>query len=107
MHQGAGGRVAGNTYGLLLVGGLGALGAGLLLALSLLEESLRDQDLVVGRDGSAHFKSVRSPAYRRRYGTERRLQELQLKRDILCLANSRLDLIGETGTAAAIACEVS
>ena len=42
-----------NTYSLLLLGGLGALSAGLLLALPLLEESLRDQDLVVGGDRTA------------------------------------------------------
>jgi hypothetical protein len=38
--------------GLPLLGGLVALGAGLLLALALLEQSLRDQDLVVGGDGT-------------------------------------------------------
>lgn len=55
---------------LLLVGGLllllegVALGAGLLLGLPLLEESLGDQDLLLGRDGTAEaFRLVRSPAY--------------------------------------------
>jgi len=46
-----------NTYSLLLLGGGGALSAGLLLALSLLEKSLRDQDLVVGGDGTVQQKS--------------------------------------------------
>jgi hypothetical protein len=41
-----------STYSLLLLESSGALSAGLLLALSLLEKSLRDQDLVVGRDGT-------------------------------------------------------
>jgi hypothetical protein len=40
------------TYSLLLLLGGGALSAGLLLALPLLEESLRDQNLVVGGDGT-------------------------------------------------------
>lgn len=40
-----------NTYGLLLLGGGGALSASLLLALALLEKGLRDQDLVVGGGG--------------------------------------------------------
>lgn len=49
---------------LLLVGLGGALGASLLLRLALLEQSLGDQDLVVGGDGAIHqFRSVRSPAY--------------------------------------------
>lgn len=51
LSRGKGGKV--NTYSLLLLGGLGALSAGLLLALPLLEESLRDQDLVVGGDRTA------------------------------------------------------
>jgi hypothetical protein len=38
--------------GLLLLLGSSALSASLLLALALLEQSLRDQDLVVGRDGT-------------------------------------------------------
>lgn len=45
------------TYSLLLLNGGGALSAGLLLALSLLEESLRDHDLVVGRDGTIRHNS--------------------------------------------------
>lgn len=49
---------------LLLVGVGGALGAGLLLRLALLEQSLGDQDLVVGGDGAIHqIRLVRSPAY--------------------------------------------
>jgi hypothetical protein len=50
--HGEGSREKVNTYGLPLLGGLVALGAGLLLALALLEQSLRDQDLVVGGDGT-------------------------------------------------------
>jgi len=46
--------------GLLLLDGVGALGAGLLLRLALLEKSLRDQDLVVGRDTTI-IRLVRSP----------------------------------------------
>lgn len=48
-----------NTYSLLLLGGGGALSASLLLALALLEQSLRDQDLVVGRDGTTAIRLVR------------------------------------------------
>lgn len=40
------------TYSLALLNGSGALSAGLLLALALLEQGLRDQDLVVGGDGT-------------------------------------------------------
>lgn len=50
---------------LLLVDLGGALSTSLLLRLALLEQSLGDQDLVVGGDGAIHqFRSVRSPAYR-------------------------------------------
>jgi len=56
---------------LLLVGGLGlllggvALGASLLLRLPLLEESLGDKDVLLGRDGTrGRARLVRSPAYR-------------------------------------------
>lgn len=49
--------------GLLLLDGIGALSTGLLLRLSLLEKSLRDQDLVVGGDGPTIIRLVRSPAY--------------------------------------------
>jgi len=63
---------------LLLVGSLAllsdgsTLSASLLLALALLEESLRDQDLVVGGDGAIFkLRLVRSPPYKM-YGTERR-----------------------------------
>jgi hypothetical protein len=56
MHHNAQGRHrsarGGGAYSLLLLGGLEALSAGLLLALSLLEESLRDHDMVAGGDGS-------------------------------------------------------
>lgn len=53
------------TYSLLLFVGSSALSAGLLLALSLFEKSLRDQDMVVGRNGTIlAFRLVRSPAYR-------------------------------------------
>jgi hypothetical protein len=41
-----------NTYSLLLLKDRSALGAGLLLALALLEQSLRDQNLVVGGNGT-------------------------------------------------------
>lgn len=52
------------TYSLSLGDGIGALSAGLLLRLALLEKSLRDQDLVVGRDGTTRaVKLVRGPAY--------------------------------------------
>jgi hypothetical protein len=66
------GETRDDTYSLLLLEGSGALGTGLLLALSLLEESLRDQDLVVGGDGTISTRLVHGPAYRGRYGTERR-----------------------------------
>ena len=52
VHHNAAGRRLGKTYSLLLLNGSRALGASLLLALALLEQSLRDQDLVVGRDGT-------------------------------------------------------
>jgi hypothetical protein len=49
---------------LLLVVGLGLLlSASLLLALALLEEGLRDQDLVLGGDGTVTFRLVCGPAY--------------------------------------------
>jgi hypothetical protein len=66
---------------LLLAGSLtllessGALSAGLLLALPLLEESLRDQNLVVGGNGTASHRLANSPAYRRRYAVERRCEK--------------------------------
>jgi hypothetical protein len=41
--------------GLLLLNGVGALSASLLLRLALLEKGLGDHDLVVGRNGSTHF----------------------------------------------------
>lgn len=47
-----GSAVCGSTYSLLLLSGGGALSAGLLLALALLEEGLGDQDLVLGRSGT-------------------------------------------------------
>jgi hypothetical protein len=66
------------TYGLLLLLGGGALSAGLLLGLPLLEEGLRDQDLVVGGDGTiAKFRLVQGPAYRERYGQRAPARELQ------------------------------
>lgn len=50
---------------LLLVGLGGALSARLLLRFALLEQSLGDQDLVVGGDGAIHqVRLVLSPAYR-------------------------------------------
>lgn len=49
---------------LLLVSLGGALGASLLLRLALLEQSLGDQDVVVGGDGAKYqIRLVRSPAY--------------------------------------------
>lgn len=55
----------GSTHGLgLLLGGV-ALGASLLLRLPLLEESLGDKDVLLGRDGTrGRAGLVRSPAYR-------------------------------------------
>lgn len=62
----------GNTYSLALLNNGSTLSASLLLALALLEESLRDQDLVVGGDGAIFkLRLVRSPPYKM-YGTERR-----------------------------------
>jgi len=52
LHHCARGAGSGFTYGLLLLLGGGALSAGLLLALALLEEGLRDEDLVVGGNGT-------------------------------------------------------
>lgn len=46
------GSAVGSTYSLLLLSGRGALSAGLLLRLALLEKGLRDQNLVFGRDGT-------------------------------------------------------
>jgi hypothetical protein len=40
------------SVSLLLLNGVGALSAGLLLRLALLEKGLRDQDLVVGRNAT-------------------------------------------------------
>lgn len=54
LHHCAGGAGTGFTYGLLLLLGGGALSAGLLLALALLEEGLRDEDLVVGGNGTVY-----------------------------------------------------
>lgn len=54
-----------STYSLALLSDGGALGAGLLLRLALLQEGLRDQDVVVGRDSAiGKLRLVRSPAYR-------------------------------------------
>lgn len=62
----------GYTYSLALLNDGSTLGASLLLALALLEESLRDQDMVVGGDGAIFkLRLVRSPPYKM-YGTERR-----------------------------------
>ena len=53
-----------NTYSLALLNDGSTLSASLLLALALLEEGLRDQDVVVGRDGAiSTFRLVRSPPY--------------------------------------------
>lgn len=83
----------GNTRGitdlLLLVDLGGALGAGLLLALALLQERLGDENAVARGDGGGSTVSVRlvrSPAYR---GMVKSADgELLLKRCILALANS-------------------
>lgn len=76
----------GSTHSLLLLDGIGALSAGLLLRLALLEKGLRDQDLVVGRD-TTFIRLVRSPVpqvvWNRAPGRE------LLQSDILCLANSK------------------
>lgn len=73
-HNAAGMRQERNTYGLALLSDSGALSASLLLALALLEQSLRDQDLVVGGDGAVcKIRLVRGPPYQR-YGTERRCE---------------------------------
>lgn len=75
---------------LVLVGSLllldegGALSAGLLLGLSLLEKSLGDQDLVLGRDGTTIIRLVHSPAYHAWYGTESAGARTVAECDILC-----------------------
>lgn len=54
----------GRTHGLPLLSGGTSLGASLLLTLALLEEALRDQDLVVGGNGSASACQISTgPAY--------------------------------------------
>lgn len=74
---------------LLLLGDLSRLlGAGLLLALALLQESLGNQDVVLGGDGPVvTCRLVRSPRsiFFFKYGraVERRLENCRLKRDIL------------------------
>ena len=60
-----------NTYSLLLLDLGLALSAGLLLRLALLQEGLRDQDIVLDGDGTKHLRLVRGPAYQR-YEVERR-----------------------------------
>ncbi|KND92737.1 hypothetical protein TOPH_02882 [Tolypocladium ophioglossoides CBS 100239] len=52
-----------STSSLLLLDGGGALSASLLLALALLEQGLRDQDLVVGRDGTRRHQISKGPPY--------------------------------------------
>lgn len=49
----------GNTYSLLLLDLSLALSAGLLLRLALLQEGLRDQNVVLGGDGTKHHRLVR------------------------------------------------
>lgn len=71
---------------LLLLDGGSALGAGLLLRLALLEKSLRDQDLVVGRDTT--IRLVRSPKTTMWHGTERRCENC-CNTAFSALANSR------------------
>lgn len=86
------------TYGLLLLSGGGALSASLLLALTLLEKGLRDQDVVVGRDGTvARVRLVRSPAQprARAWNRERRCENCSLSATFCALADSKLYLIGE------------
>src|SRR4051812_6256480 len=61
----------GNTYSLLLLDLGLTLSAGLLLRLALLQEGLRDQNVVLGGDGTKHHRLVRGPAYQR-YVVERR-----------------------------------
>lgn len=60
------------TYSLSLGDGIGALSAGLLLGLALLEKSLRDQDLVVGRDGTTRAVKLVRVRHTLRYEQERR-----------------------------------
>lgn len=52
MHHNARKMRRENTYSLLLLESGSALGAGLLLRLALLEKRLRDEDLLLGRDGT-------------------------------------------------------
>ena len=62
-----------NLLPLVVVSGL--LSASFLLALALLEQSLGNENLVVGGDGAGvTFRLVRSPAYRVVWFAERRLR---------------------------------
>lgn len=58
-------RINGKCTDLLLLGDLGLLlSASLLLALALLQEGLRDEDLLLGGDGTASsIRLVRDPRY--------------------------------------------
>lgn len=51
------------THLLLLLGSSGFLGASLLLALALLQEGLRNQNLVLSGNGTAALRLVRGPTY--------------------------------------------
>ena len=84
------------TYGLLLIGLGGALSAGLLLRLSLLEKSLGDQDVVVSRDGTMINRSVRSPAYHAVWNTERRCENCCYYAAFSAWLTRKMFLIGET-----------
>lgn len=70
---------------LLLVSIGGLLSASLFLALALLQESLRDQDVILGGDGTVGtFRLVRSPRAITSLGwIERRSENCQRKCDIL------------------------
>lgn len=59
------------THLLLLLNLSGALSAGLLLGLALLQESLRNENIVLSRNRPIEFRLVRGPPYRR-YVVERR-----------------------------------
>lgn len=75
-------RAQGATNLLLLVLLGSALSAGLLLALPLLEESLRGEDVLAGRDGPVERNQISTQSAYRRYGTERRCENCSLS-DIL------------------------
>ena len=80
---------------LLLLNGSRPLGAGLLLALALLEQSLGDQDVVLGGDGTVGARLVRSPAYHCEIVWDGAPVENCCSSGILTVAGSVVILIGE------------